>query len=318
MEETNLENRKYSGYFYIVINISEIHPEDSGCMTSYHIERVDSREDIQKIINDSYWSISDKSLLILTDDNFFLYLYIFCINFEELKLLCEIDYFKDEIRINPNYYENLPKEVFDYSIEIYNNINIISACDFYSMYKLDRDDNYCFYNYEGWFVNRNFNYFKTPLRYRKTCDNDGIFQIPYLEKANLIQLNKIFNIDILKLDHDSDVKWEIKGEFLKYYDRVSCKRFFIKQDLLDILKEKNYLDLIIKTNLDKNFYIEYYAVDIERYDENLQSENTLFLGDSSNNNNSFIENNEESSSNWKFYNDNLDMDQQSPEFWDQF
>lgn len=318
MEKSNLENSKDSDKFYISIRISESNPEESVCNISYHLERIDTSEDLKLIIDNSNLSISLKFLLILTNDDYFLELYIFCINVDELKLLCELDYEKDNIRINPNYFNKLPIEVFNFSKEIYDK-KIISACNIYNTYRVqDYEYSYICWDYEGWFVNRNFNYFKTPLRYSKTCDNYGIFQIPYLEKANLIQLNKIFNIDILKLDHDSDPKWEIKGEFLKYYDRVSCKRFFIKQDLLDILRENVYLKLVIETKLDKNFYIEYYAVDIEGFDKNLQSENTSFQGDSSNNYNTFYENNEGISSNWKFYNDNLDMDQQSPEFWDQF
>lgn len=70
-------------------------------------------------------------------------------------------------------------------------------------------------------------------------------------------INNLFNINITNTDI-----WEDAKGYYKYYDPISQKRFFIQEELLEIImKDISPSDIFLTTwaKFDKNNYLEVYA-----------------------------------------------------------
>src|SRR5690606_22819993 len=107
--------------------------------------------------------------------------------------------------------------------------------------------------------------------YRNYCDYRGVFQLENIEKANLETLETLLNVNILKIGDESnpEINWELRNGFLRYYDKTSQKRLYIKSIFLEYLKLNNDITFNIKTKFTESHYIEYYVagIDTESYDK---------------------------------------------------
>ena len=262
-----MENNK--DIYYIVIQNRSYRQEYGN--NDYHLERVFSREEIIKIIDKEVLDNFDHSyFIIVTNDKTFLNKYLFTINIDELKIICDInDYNKKNIRINPSFYFDFKYMNFIYFQKILDN-EIITA----SMHWIRKTD----YPYEdksigvtdvtfnGWIENKEFVYFKTPLRYRNDINEDSVFSFRDYSKGNIETFKKMVNINILEIGTDyysPYLNWRYNNGLLKYYDKISCTRLYIQENLFQSLKDDNNINFHVETKLDKNLYIEYYVTGIE-------------------------------------------------------
>jgi hypothetical protein len=118
--------------------------------------------------------------------------------------------------------------------------------------------------FNGWMENKEFVYFKTPLRYRKDSNEDSIFSFKNYSNGNIETFKKMVNINILEIGTQSqpDKKWEVRNELLKYYDRISATRFFIHEKFLQLLMQDTNTNFYIETKFNQKHYIEYYVTGI--------------------------------------------------------
>lgn len=266
--ETNEDDK----YYVVIHNRKYRHEYDTN---DYHIEKIFSRDKILEIINsevDDYYSTDD--FRILTNDYTLLNRYLFTINKDELMMLCNIpNYVKNNIRINKDYYDNL--RALEYSfIEKILNDEIISATMIW------RNEIFSPYEYvtritekyfDQWEENKEFEYLKTPIRYRTTPSEDSVFKFKNYKIGNIDIFQKIVNINILEIgtDEQPNINWEWRNGQLRYYDKISSTRLYIHENLLNHLKNDKSLNFHIETKLDKNLYIEYYVTGIvkKEYDD---------------------------------------------------
>ena len=264
-----------SDIYYIVIQNRSYRREYGK--DDYHLERVFSREEIIKIIDKEVLDNFDHSyFIIVTNDKTFLNKYLFTINIDELKMICSNnDYNKKNIRINPSFYFDFNNVNFIYFQKILDN-EIITASmqwiretdDPYEDKSIGITDD----TFKGWIENKEFVYFKTPLRYRIDINEDSVFSFRDYSKGNIETFKKMVNINVLEIgtDYSSNLNWSRSNGFLKYYDRISCTRLYIYENLFQSLKEDNNINFHVETKLDKNLYIEYYVTGVElpkQYDD---------------------------------------------------
>lgn len=248
----------------------------------YHLEKIFSKDIVFEILNNKL-NLNPKfrDFLIITNDNDLLLKFIICINEDELKMLCRIKEFDNKnIRINKSNFLLFDEKVFDIFNKIKNN-EIISASMSWShstTYPYDDSsigiDNLSF---EGWVFNKEFYYFETPFRYKKNINNSEIFYLDDIKKGNIEIFKKLININILEIENDpnQNVNWEFRNNFLRYFDRISRKRFYISKELLNLLKNDNRLEFNVETIFDKNHYIEYYVTGIYNEDDEEYIEDEL-------------------------------------------
>jgi hypothetical protein len=253
-------------YYIIIQNNPYAYGEEND---TYHLEKIFSREQILEIIEENKKDGDNFNLRhfsIVTNDPIFLNRYIFTINFDELKLLCNIpEYESSNIRLNSSFFYGFPKTMYSYFLKIYDG-EIISANQYWTFIK---DDPYLqfsdgFLQYQGWVENIKFIYFKTHKRYSKE-HTTAIFHNENYKQGNIEVFKKLLNINILDIgkNSNSDVNWEwFKGK-LRYYDKISSRRLYITEQFLQILRNDNTINFLITTTLDENFYIEYTVTGID-------------------------------------------------------
>jgi hypothetical protein len=251
-------------YYIVLTNRHYRHEFDND---DFHLEKVFSKDKVLEIIESETPNSNICDLLIITNDNQFLSKFIFCINDDEFKMLSRFkDFNERKIRINKSHFSSFNEIVFSSYIKIKNH-DIVSANMSWShnttypyddpSIGIDSKD------FDGWVENKEFNYFETPVRYRKNNENK-VFSFTDIKKASLKMLESLLNINILEIGNElnQSVNWEFRNDYLRYYDKVSCKRFYITKELLDKLKADNEIEFVIETKLDKNHYIEYYVTGI--------------------------------------------------------
>ncbi|OBQ52884.1 hypothetical protein JJL45_09115 [Tamlana sp. s12] len=269
-------------YYIIIKNNYYQHDCDK-----FHIEKIFSKETILKVINEeileqidnnSFTSSFDKYLpKILTNDIEFLQKYLFAINFEELKMLSNVDNFKNnEIRINKSYFYNYNEDVYKYCTKIING-EIISANEYWSSMQLDRtylgngEFNFSqntgrgelIENYSGWRENIYFEYFKTPKKYLKEYSGQEIFRTKDIRITNIEELNEILNVSILDLN-DNSKNLILKDNFYCYFDPISQKKLFLPKESLKYLLKYDDVKVKINIKFDENFTIEYHVYSLSR------------------------------------------------------
>ena len=253
--------------FYVILRNRSYRHETST--DDYYLEKIFFDHEVFNILEtETDFDCMYKDFIIITNDAKMLSKFILVVNIDELKMLCDMPEFDERnIRINKNYFESYNKDVFEYFMKIKRN-EIISACMAWTplyLYPYD-DPTIRLYDksYIGWVENKEFMYFKTPSRYRKNNSSEEIFYIDDIKRADIQKIKELINVNILDIgidDNQSD-NWELENGLLRYYDEESCKRLYITQELLNLLRENNGLEFEIITKLDKNHYIEYYVAGI--------------------------------------------------------
>ncbi len=258
-------------YFIIIENRHYRHEYDND---DFHLEKVFSKEEILEIIKKNVNEYFDnRDLLIITNDKELLTKFLVCINIDEFKMLCRIKNFEEKnIRINKSYFPNFSEQVFEYFSKIQENEIISASMSWSHSTSYPYDDTSIGIDstdYEGWAENNEFSYFKTPFRYQKENSENEIFYLNDVRKGNIEIFKNLININILDIGNDENpnINWEFRNNYLRYYDKISCKRLYITQELLNSLKANNNLEFNVVTKLDKNHYIEYYITGIfKEYD----------------------------------------------------
>ena len=230
----------------------------------YYLERIFELPTVISIIEEE---LSER--IIISNDEVLLSKYIVVINEDEFKMLCNLSEFKKQhIRLSKDYFKKINKEVYSYFLMI-KDFEIVSANTTYSsetLYPFQDDPTICqeHYSYEGWVINKEFDYFKTPERYNSSNDSDGLFFLKDVQVADLEKIKELVNVNVLSLGNETnpDQKWHFEGEYLKYFDQVSSKRIYIKQESLDALIQDKNTVFDIDTRLDKDYFIEYYVLGI--------------------------------------------------------
>ncbi|WP_037320417.1 hypothetical protein [Salegentibacter sp. Hel_I_6] len=260
--------------FYIVIK-NRFYYHNCNC---YHIEKIFSKKDVLGIVENIIKQMANDDFedkyhpFIVTNDNEFLLQYIFALNLSDFKILCGSKEFdENEIRINHRNFKKFDEEVLYYFSKIKNG-EIISANQCWSFSTLERVDfgngdfeywentgkGEFIQEYEGWQMNKEFEYFKTPLPYQKEDNKNKVFNFKNLETASIEELNELLNVNILELTFFEKEKkhWiPVGNQCLKYFDRESKRNLYLSQSILERLKTEQTLKLAIETTLDKEFFI---------------------------------------------------------------
>lgn len=270
-----LFNKKNTeNYFYINISNFSNMTDDNDI----HLELLD-KDILLKNIDRFYfplYKLSTSYSLIITNNNEILRKYKFAINFDEFIAFCRFkDYNINNITINLKHISGLSRDVFYYVAQLLIG-NIFSANMNYINDELSDE---CFYTNSvycnGWLINREFQYIEPPERYPKEKNYDGKFYFEDIKVGNIAKFNKIINFDIVESFKSNNFKaWENRKGMLRYFDKVSRKRFYISVENLLILLKDPELDFEVETKLDRYFYIEYYVTKIinkkfKRWDEGL-------------------------------------------------
>lgn len=247
--------------YYILIKDRYFHR--SPQTPDYKLEKIFYKDEVIKMLIE-HESI-EEPFVVVTNDNKLLMKFVNAINIDELKMLCNINgYDKNKIRINKSWI-GPSLVVYDYFIKIKEK-EIISAEQIWIEDTFTSiDGNTQYYEYcEGWCENNYFEYFKTPIRYRFSLEDDSVFSYEIIKKGNIETFKILLDIDILDIgkDHNPDQNWEWKGEWLRYFDKTSKIRLYIKPDLLKSLSEDNEVEFVVESKLDKSYYIEYYLTEI--------------------------------------------------------
>ncbi|PVX46170.1 hypothetical protein C8C85_1996 [Flavobacterium sp. 103] len=268
----NLEDNIY----YIVIH-NQYSPR--GTKDQYHLEKVFTRNQILEIIDkESGYNFKSGYITIVTNDESFLDKYLFTINLDEFKLLCwkynndkskMPEYDSNNIRINCDFFHGFSQYIYQYFLKILND-DIISASQYYTEISYEAVDFSGFEyvntekHYEGWRENIDFIHFITPERYRKNND-ESIFHNNDYTEGNIETFKKLLNVNILEIGTDlaPNINWEWCNGRLRYFDKISNKRLYITEELLQFLRNDNTINFLLKTTLDKNFYIEYYVTGLD-------------------------------------------------------
>lgn len=264
--------------YYIVIYNNRY--QNQGERDQYHLEKVFNRNQILEIIDkEDGYNFKAGFFTIVTNDENFLDKYIFTINLDEFILLCwkyNDDKSKmprcdsNNIRINCNFFDGFSQNIYQYFLKILNG-DIISASEYYTdvYYEFYDDINAFTYkdsdsHYEGWRENINFIHFLTPKRY-KVNNEESIFHNPDYTQGNIGIFKKLLNINILEIGTDlaPNINWEWCNGRLRYFDKISNKRLYITEELLQFLRNDNNINFQIKTTLNKNFYIEYFVTGLD-------------------------------------------------------
>lgn len=264
-------------YYIVLINRYYRH-ECNG--NDFHLEKIFSKDKILEIIEAETPNSKISDFLIITNDDQLLSKFIFCINESELLMLCRFESFsKSEIRINKYHFTFYDKIVYEKYIKIKNN-DILSANMLWSSDTIFPYDDPSIGIYSEYFVcwveNKTFIYFETPVRYRRNNENE-VFSYADIKKAGLKTFERLLNINILEIGNEfnQSINWEYKNDYLKYYDKVSCRRLYITKELLDKLKVDNEIEFVVETKLDKNYYIEYYVKGIYKVEKYIRRDTSL-------------------------------------------
>ncbi|WP_348702920.1 hypothetical protein [Tenacibaculum sp. 190524A02b] len=210
---------------------------------------------------------------IITNDRELLMKYIFAINVSDFKLLCGSNDFKiEDTRISKYYLRNFDNEVLFYFQKVKNK-EIISANEDWSCTTIERtylgngefhfsvNEGYgeMIEEYEGWVMNKNFEYFKTPTYYSNLENQNQPFRLKNIKTAKIEKINELLNIDIMKIGKNNTF-WEKRdGALLRYFDKISNKRLYLTQHVLDELNKDNSSILRIETTIDRDEIISYYV-----------------------------------------------------------
>ena len=293
--------------YYIKIENAIYHHEDDS--DDYGVIKLKNIEEVYAIINDKYFSSTDEKHIIkfITNDKILLSKYIFCLNQDDLKMLCgRQDYSELNTRIRKKKYYY--PEVVYYFFENILNHKFSSAV----MYWENDDNNEEYYrmtkhHFQGWVIYKEQYssyssyelYSLMPFNFYKNKNNTDFYCSPIEEKITLKNINDIFTVDVLELG-----KYDLinQKQLYKYFDRNSRMRLYISQKVYDEIKKdyelinniqnKENFYLKIEIKLDHNFYVEYNilgAISNEnsscvRY-EQLELENDLEFDNNYNSNN---------------------------------
>jgi hypothetical protein len=256
-------------YYIIVENHPYRHERDDD---DYHIEKIFDKDEVDNLV--SSLSLKNiRSYIVVTNDENYLNVYLCTINLYELALLCGCgnDTDKKKIRFNKDFYYRYDSSVYYYVKKIIDG-EIISAT-----MKWVRDVSYPWGDdqnsiteiiFDKWLENLNFKYLKTPLRYRKNENDDSFFNVEDCTVGNVDLFEKIFNINILLIGtsfYPDDIFWEFRDNYLRYFDKISKKRLYIKIDDLYQMKSNEIINVSVEVKLDKNLYIEYYVIGVIDY-----------------------------------------------------
>lgn len=149
--------------FYIVIENRKYRSE-GGNINDYHIERVQSDDNIEKIIEEKrsfYTEAGD--FLVVTNNQNILNKYLFALNLDDLKFLCYVENFdKYKIRISKNNFK-LHEDIYPYFSKILVGKNV-SATMCWRDEKIYPWEDSSFYeftsNFTGWILDKEFYYSK--------------------------------------------------------------------------------------------------------------------------------------------------------------
>ncbi|WP_158977273.1 hypothetical protein [Cellulophaga sp. L1A9] len=259
--------------FYIIIkNRYYIHDYNN-----YHIERIFSKNDVLKAIDEILEQMGYDDFIdhynsyIITNDRELLMKYIFTLTVSDFELLCgSNDYKIEETRISKYYLRSFNEEVLFYFRKVKNK-EIVSANEETVCTSFERFGNGEFHTltgtgygdvasyYEGWVMNKNFEYFKTPAHYSNLENSNTIFCLKNIKKANLEEINELLNFDILKGCQNINLWEQRDGGLLRYFDKNSNKRLYIAQHILDALIIDINAVLRIETTIDRDQIIAYYV-----------------------------------------------------------
>ncbi len=191
-------------------------------MDEYHIEKIDTKEEILKIIEENIFDkiyidneyIHDHQFfLIVTDDYELLSKYIFTINEDELKMLCncELEYNKSNIRINKQFYPKYYLEIFDFYKQIVD--GLLLSANLYTITKTESWDHFGQTHYATdivfaeWISNIFFKYSKRDLVYNTDEEAHKFVRNEYLIEADYQKLSEIFSTDF---ERDIKLKENLK------------------------------------------------------------------------------------------------------------
>lgn len=265
--------------FYILIENRYYRHENEN--DDFHIERLFEFEEVVDLLRNS-GDVYNQTSIIVTNDTELLSTYITAINEDELKMLCRIDNFEERnIRINKAFFNYYKDEVFEFFDKIKNREIVSASMNFSSEtvnpYDHDPTIGISIEHYNGWITNKEFSYFKTPIRYLNKEQSNKTFYLDDIKEADLETFEKLININILEIGNSEekpDLNWEFRKDLLRYYDKISCKRLYISKENLDKIVKDNSIVFNIETKLDANFYIEYYVTgvkeDIDEYYDDYQ------------------------------------------------
>lgn len=246
-------------YYYILVE--NRYKVFDFMVNNYHVEKILSKEKSIEIIEEESKYFKQKILrTIVTNDESLHRKYFLALGLDDFKSLCNIICNKDKIKVNPKYFPNYNSELYKnfegvlFGTYLSTTMNIISDEVFPyndSTTAVSREiDN-------GWKHESEFNYFVTPERYINDKLKDNFSLYFQMKMMKISAINELFNINITDLK-----KWDESKGYYKYYDSISCKRFYIQMNLLDEIRDSiSPLDLFLSTwsKFDKNNYLEVYA-----------------------------------------------------------
>lgn len=246
--------------YYILIQNRRFRHENSN--DDFHIEKLFSIEDINQIKSEVVNLNDFTNTLVVTDDEEYLKKYIFTINLDELKMLCGFSFNKSNIRINAEYFGSYDKLFFKHFAKVFNKEVISTSMSWKKKLFNDESSDY-YFDFMGWKENFEFLFYKKPYRYRSSDLDIDVFNIEHYDEVTLVMLNKIFNTNVLEIECNKYPQntWEKDNSFLKYYDKLSCKKLYILPHLLEELRNPG-VRLKTETSFSKSQYVEYYAVDL--------------------------------------------------------
>ena len=235
-------------------------------MDEYHIEKIDTKEEIIKIIEENIFDkiyidneyIHDHQFfLIVTDDYELLSKYIFTINEDELKMLCdcELEYDKTNIRINKQFYPEYYLEIFEFYKQI--NDGLLLSANLYTMTKTESWDHFGQTHYATeivfaeWIRNIFFKYSKRNLVYNSNEKAHKFVRNEYLIEADYKKLSEIFSTDF-----ESEIKikenLKLKDNYYEYRNLKSNQTFLFAVPFHQTILE----DRVSKFNIETEITME--------------------------------------------------------------
>ena len=149
--------------FYITIE-NRRYRFEGGNINDYHIERVPSAYDIEKIIEEKRNFYTDTGdFFVITNDQNILSKYIFSLNVDDLKFLCNVDKFdKYKVRIS-KYNFRLHQDFYQFFFKIFVGENLSASMNWISekIYPWEDSSFYEFTShFSGWILDNEFSYTK--------------------------------------------------------------------------------------------------------------------------------------------------------------
>lgn len=264
--------------------------------SNYHLENIGHKQAESILANSTNYFNEDYepeiNHFIITDDKYFSLQFLPALNEDEIKLSSKLDYDSRKIRVSQQILPNLSREFYEIYCKVRDKIKISHT---FNVDKNINDSNYKFYH------------LPTPEHY-KNIINTPVLTFEYLKEITLQELNGRFDIELLYIGDETyflflnamqnpdDYYWEYKNnDILKYFDKRKKINIYISLNKLKEIKnltipENKEINLLIKTNISNDLFIEYHITDFN-FIEKDDKENVYFSDDNVETNEEWIENN---------------------------